>query len=154
MRACLTLVQDASRFHWQKPLEEPATWVARGCRDIFQAAGFRHLEIDRLGIKRRVATRPRAKRNFPEPLSEREVLILAVLSVWRLDPVFFSQGVQTAEDMQNWVVIAVDMWEAPLDISVKVSTVSAMRKVSEYTFMIPPSAPNYSIMTDITRLSL
>ena len=34
VRACLTLVQDAARFHWQKPLDEPASWVATRARDI------------------------------------------------------------------------------------------------------------------------
>jgi hypothetical protein len=34
VRACLTLAQDALRFHWQKPLDQPASWVARRCREI------------------------------------------------------------------------------------------------------------------------
>jgi hypothetical protein len=34
IRACLTLVQDAGLFHWQKPLDQPATWVATRSREI------------------------------------------------------------------------------------------------------------------------
>ena len=34
VRACLTLVQDAARFHWQKSLDQPASWVATRGRDI------------------------------------------------------------------------------------------------------------------------
>ena len=34
VRACLTLVQDVTRFHWQKPLDQLATWVAKRNREI------------------------------------------------------------------------------------------------------------------------
>ena len=34
VRACLTLVQDTARFPWQKPLDQPATWVATRSRQI------------------------------------------------------------------------------------------------------------------------
>lgn len=34
IRACLTLVQDAPRFHWQKSLDQPAAWVATRSREI------------------------------------------------------------------------------------------------------------------------
>ena len=34
IRACLTLVQDAPRFHWQKPLDQLTTWVAKRGREI------------------------------------------------------------------------------------------------------------------------
>ena len=34
IRACLTLAQDAARFHWQKPLDQPAIWVATRSRQI------------------------------------------------------------------------------------------------------------------------
>ncbi|KAF8806096.1 hypothetical protein BYT27DRAFT_7141632 [Phlegmacium glaucopus] len=154
VRACLTLAQDAPRFHWQKPLDQPATWVATRGRDILTGAGLRRLEIDPMGVTRRVAARPKAKRIFPEPLSEREVLILAILSLWRLAPLFFQQGIQTVNDIDNWVNIAVKIWEAPIDISVKISTASTMRKVSEQTFMTPPTAPNYMIMVNIVKSSL
>ena len=34
VRACLTLVQDAARFTWQKPLDQPASWVATRGHDL------------------------------------------------------------------------------------------------------------------------
>ena len=34
VRACLTLIQDASRFYWQRPLDQPATWFATRGREI------------------------------------------------------------------------------------------------------------------------
>ena len=34
VRACLTLVQDAARFPWQKPLDHPASWIGTRGRDL------------------------------------------------------------------------------------------------------------------------
>jgi len=112
------------------------------------------MEVDQGGVPKRVATRPRAKRIYPEPLSDREVLILGILSLWRESPLFFMKGINSVEDIDNWVSVAVKLWEAPIDISVKISTASCMRKVSEQTFMTPATDDNYSLMVDIVKLSL
>jgi hypothetical protein len=119
-----------------------------------QFAGLRHFEIDRQGVVRRVATRPRAKRYFPEPLSEGEVLILGLLSLWRMSPLFFQQAIHIVDDMQKWVEVAVTLWQSPIDISVKVSMACCMRKVTEATFLSSPSAPSYTLLIDIVKLSL
>lgn len=119
-----------------------------------QCAGLRRLEIDRQGVVRRVAARPRAKRFSPEPLSEREVLILGLLSLWRMSPLFFQHGIQLADDIQNYVDAAVTLWQSPIDISVKISMACCMRKVTEVTFMTPPSASNYTVLVDIVKMSL
>jgi neurofibromin 1 len=107
-----------------------------------------------MGVTRRVAPRPKAKRNPAEPLPERDVLILAILSLWRSSPAFFQQGIQTAEDIESWANVAVKLWESPADISVKVSTASCMRKISEQVFMTPPTNPDYMIMVNIVKLTL
>jgi hypothetical protein len=119
-----------------------------------QFAGLRRLEIDRQGVVRRVAARPKAKRFFPEALSEGEVLILGLLSLWRMSPLFLQQGIQTADDIREWVDVAVTLWQSPIDISVKVSMAACMRKVTEVTFMNPPFVSNSSIWIDIVKLSL
>ena len=119
-----------------------------------QYAGLRRLEIDRHGVIRRVAPRPRAKRYSPEPLSEGEVLILGLFSLWRMSPLFFQQGIELADDVQEWVDVAVNLWQAPIDISVKISMASCMRKVTEVTFMTPPTSPTSRIWVDIIKLSL
>lgn len=121
---------------------------------LLQGASVSRIEIDQMGATRRIANRPKAKRVFPEPLSEREVLILGILSLWRLCPRFFQQGIQTVEDIDNWITVAAKLWEAPADISVKISTASCLRKISEYTFMMPPAAPDYMTMVNIIKLSL
>lgn len=119
-----------------------------------QFAGLRRIEIDRQGVVRRVAARPRAKRFFPEPLSEGEILVLGLHSLWKMSLLFFQQGIQTEDDVRKWVDVAVSRWQSPIDISVKISMASCIRKASEITFMSPPSAPNYAISVEIIKLLL
>ncbi|CAA7259350.1 unnamed protein product [Cyclocybe aegerita] len=154
IRACLTIVQDKSRFLWQKTLDDLPASVAARCRDILKSAGVRRVDVDQHNNTKRVATRPKAKRIYPEPLSDREVLILGILSLWRAIPVFFMTGIISVEDVDNWNTVAVRLWEAPIDISVKISTASCMRRVSEQTFLTPATDPNYSLLIGIVKSSL
>ena len=125
------------------------------CSPLQACIGLRrHIEIDHLGVSRRLAVRPKARRIFPEPLSEKEVLILAIFSLWRLSMTFFQQGLETMNDIESFVKAAVNLWEAPIDISVKMSTASCMQVVAEQTFMIPPTAPNYTISVNVIKLFL
>ena len=117
-----------------------------------QSISLRRLEIDRLGVTRRVAARPRAKRTLPEPLSEKEVLVLGILSLWRSSPMFFQPGIQSLEDMENWAAIAVKLWEAPTDISLKIMMVSCMQTM--FTFLQPPIVPNHMMLVNIIKMTL
>ena len=80
--------------------------------------------------------------------------MLGILSLWRMSPLFFRQGIQSSDDIQKWVEVAVNLWQAPIDISVKISTASCLRKLTGITFMTPPSDPDYAIMVDIVKLAL
>ena len=71
-----------------------------------------------------------------------------------MSPLFFQQGIELADDVQEWVDVAVNLWQAPIDISVKISMASCMRKVTEVTFMTPPTSPTSRIWVDIIKLSL
>ena len=117
-----------------------------------QSVALRRHEIDRLGITRRAATRPRAKRTLPEPLSEKEVLVLGILSVWKSSPAFFHAGIQSLEEVENWIAIAVKLWEAPTDISVKIMMVSCMQTM--YTFLSLPIVPDHMVFVNIIKMAL
>ena len=51
-------------------------------------------------------------------------------------------------------MIAVKLWKAPIDISVKIWTAFCIRKVSDYTFMMPPTDDNNAMMVNIVKSSL
>ncbi|KAF8883153.1 hypothetical protein CPB84DRAFT_1817082 [Gymnopilus junonius] len=154
IRAFLTVIQDAPRFYWQRPPNQLEIEIASSCREILKTAGIRRQEIEYKGVMKRIATRPKAKKQFPEPLTEREMLILGILSLWRAYPVFFMKGISTLQEIGDWVMIAVKLWEAPIDISVKISTAYCMRKMSESTFLMAPSDSSHFMMVSIIKSSL
>jgi len=79
--------------------------------------------------------------------------MLGILSLWRSFPIFYQHGIQSMDDMEAWLGLAEKMWEAPVDISVKISAASSMRRVSEHAFMSHATGPNH-FMAQIVKLSL
>ncbi|PPQ78909.1 hypothetical protein CVT25_002369 [Psilocybe cyanescens] len=154
IRACLTLVQDAPRFPWQRPLTVLEDALAGRCRDILKGSGVRRQEVEHNGVMKRISTRPRAKHVFPEPLNDREVLILGILSLWRATPLFMMKGLSSTADADSWVNMAVKLWEAPIDISVKVSTASCMRRLSQQAFLTFSDDSNRALLMNIVKSSL
>ena len=96
---------------------------------------------------------PRAKRIFSEPLSDREVLILGILSLWRSRWTFLTYGLDSEEEIDAWVPIPVKVWEAPIDISVKISVTYCQRILTEATFGMIPQSPEQDPLSAIVRLS-
>ena len=64
---------------------------------------------------------------------------------------FIHYDIQTVDDIQKFIDVAVTLWQSPLDIAVKVSLACSMRRVTEVTFMTPHSAP---ILIDVVKVSL
>jgi neurofibromin 1 len=66
-------------------------------------------------------TRPKAIRAVNESLTDKELLMLGILSLWRIDEKFHMTGATTG-DLEEWVGVVVKIWETGVDCSVKVST--------------------------------
>jgi len=79
---------------------------------------------------------------------------MGILSMWRTDPDLFTVGLDGMDSHRNWIMSATKLWEAPFDISVKLSTASCMQKVSERTFMTPTTDPKYELLAEIVKMSL
>ncbi|TFK62722.1 hypothetical protein BDN72DRAFT_964371 [Pluteus cervinus] len=152
-RACLTLVQEAPRLTWQKPLERLEDMMAHRFREIFKTAGIRRPEVDQYGNSKRSATRPKAKRTVAQPLSDREVLLSGILSLWRASPMFYLRNMKE-DDIDEWVNTAVKLWEAPIDTSVKVSTASCFGMVAEMTYALAPTEPYYPLLIRLMKSCL
>jgi hypothetical protein len=105
-------------------------------------------------VQKRPAARPRAKRVLPEPLTDREVLVLGVLSLWRSSPIFFTHGVKTQAEVDNWIRITVGLWEAPIDVSVKISTSSMLGKITESAFMSTQTDDTARLVLQIVKSAL
>jgi hypothetical protein len=81
------------------------------------AAGRRH-ELDQYGNIKKAATRPKARRYSTDALSDRELLLLAVLSMWRSDADFYMTDL-TIVEAEEWLKLSLKIWDAPVDVSVK-----------------------------------
>ncbi len=96
---------------------------------------------------KRPASRPKAKRS-PElsPLPDREVLILAILSLWRMSPDFGFKYL-SEEEIDSWTTAVARLWNAQIDYSVKASLGISSRKLTEHVFTYLPTDPNVPKMT-------
>lgn len=102
---------------------------------------------------KRIATRPKAKRSISQPLSDREVLLLGILSLWRASPLFYLRNVQLT-DIDEWVATAVKLWEAPIDTSIKVSTASCFKMVADMTYVLGPTDPFFDLLVHLLKVCL
>lgn len=169
VRACLTLAQEvskirqvicmlfmndqASRFPWQRSLEPLREAMAKRCREVFKTLGHRRPELDQWGAMKRPDAYPKAKRAVSEALTDRELLMLGILSLWRVDPAFHTTSASSA-DLEEWVAVVVKIWEAPVDNSVKVSTTTCLCHLAMNTFRATPSAPHFPLMSKLIKSSL
>jgi len=80
--------------------------------------------------------------------------MLGILSLWREMPMFFAKGLQKTEEIEGWVLAAVKIWEAPVDISVKISTANCMQKITEVTFAMPASDTDHALMFNVVKSAL
>jgi hypothetical protein len=133
VRACLTLAEEARRIKWQKPLDKLEDAVRVRFRSIFKSVGLRHPEVDQNGTMKRSAGRPKAARIIPQPLSDREVLLLGILSLWRAHSTFHFKHM-TEQEVEEWIMTADRIWQTPIDNSVRVSGTTILRAATENLF--------------------
>ncbi|KAF9067659.1 hypothetical protein BDP27DRAFT_1225535 [Rhodocollybia butyracea] len=151
VRACLTLLQEESTFTWQRPMDEKL--FAPRLRHIFRTCVTRRLEVDQYGSAKKSATRPKIKRIQADPLNDRELLVLGILSVWRLRWPFFFAEIPKAE-AGTWTSLPLRIYDSSLDITVKISAASATLREYELAFERDLSDPQYDDYVDWIRSSL
>ncbi|KAL0949203.1 hypothetical protein HGRIS_009281 [Hohenbuehelia grisea] len=153
IRALLTLVLEARRMPWQKGLENLQTVLAPRCRGIFKAAALRRPETDQSGYHRRTAARPQAKSSALHPLTDKENLILATLSLWRACPAFYFEGAEESE-LGDWAVAAIKIWDSTFDVAVKISTACTLKFNAEMLFKMAPTDPYCDQLVTMMKRSL
>ncbi|THV03328.1 hypothetical protein K435DRAFT_835905 [Dendrothele bispora CBS 962.96] len=134
VRAALTLVQEAPRFVWQKPLTKLESLMAPRLRAMHLAICSRRPEVDTVGI-RRSASYPKVKHTHSQPLTDKELLVLAILSLWRAHTPFFLSEMKEEQE-EEWSNGAVKVWESPLNIAVKISAATASLHEAKMAFMM------------------
>ncbi|KAL0576959.1 Ras GTPase activating protein ira2 [Marasmius crinis-equi] len=121
------------------------TAAIRACLTLVQeAASTKRPETDAFGNMKRSAPLPRVKKSQRQNLTDREVLLLAILSLWRARPTFFLTSMED-RDNASWNIIfsTAKLWEANVDNSVKISTAATVLLKAEVGFMLSPQDPLY-----------
>lgn len=87
---------------------------------------------------------------MPDPLSDKDIMVLAILSLWRSSPTFFNQGIVEGE-LGSWIAVTTKIWDSPLDICVKISAASIMSDVTTLSFSKPPKEHVEHVTVDHLR---
>ncbi|KAF8638594.1 hypothetical protein AX17_002135 [Amanita inopinata Kibby_2008] len=153
VRACLTLLQEQARITWQRPLDHAQEATGRRLRELFTSGALRRPEVDEYGNKRPAATRPKGRRPVSQLLSDREVLLLGILSLWRTSPPFVFIGFSDS-DADEWLDITNKVWDANMDVSVKISAASCYRTVIAMSFQLPAGHPYLGLMAKLLKVTM
>jgi hypothetical protein len=141
---------QAKRLPWQKGLLNFALATSRRFRDIYKvsimsrlpsriaygspkAVGTHRNEQDQYGNSARAASRPKARRYASDMLSDRELLLLSILSMWRSDPIWFMMGLDKTE-LEEWLPASARVWDSSLDITVKISASTNLLTICDTIF--------------------
>ncbi|KAH9030143.1 hypothetical protein EDB85DRAFT_1456161 [Lactarius pseudohatsudake] len=143
IKASVTLSVEARAISWQPSIGPLFEALAGRFRTIFKYGGVRRNEVDENGKLRRAALRPKAKRYVAETVSDRELVLIAILGLWRASLGWNFTGLTQAE-MDSWMPMALAVWEQQTDTSVQYSIAVALGQVGAQLDQLRSSDPLYA----------
>jgi hypothetical protein len=114
---------------------------------------LRRNEQDQFGTVKRPSPRPKARRTSSETLSDREALLLGILSLWQVRISFFLQTLQ-GKEVEEWVSAAIRLWETTVDISIRIATATSFQLFAEMSFKVQPTEPFYDVIVSGMKRAL
>lgn len=111
------------------------------------------MEVDQYGSAKKSASRPKMQRIQPDHLTDRELLVLGILSIWRARWTFFFAALPDNET-KVWTGLPMRIFESSLDIAAKISAVSTSLGEYEAAFRLEPSDPKYELFVGWMKTSL
>ncbi|KAF8506037.1 hypothetical protein F5888DRAFT_1937943 [Russula emetica] len=143
IKASVTLSVEARVISWQPTIVPLFEHLAGRFRIIFKYGGVRRNEVDENGKLRRASLRPKAKRYVAETVSDRELVLIAILGLWRSNLGWSFTGLTQAE-MDSWMPMALAVWEQQADTSVQYSIAVALSQVGSQLDHLRPNDPLYA----------
>ncbi|KAH7931340.1 hypothetical protein BV22DRAFT_1124264 [Leucogyrophana mollusca] len=153
VKAATTLTTEASRLPWQPSMEKLQMAIAERLRTIYKVSSLRRSEIDEHGSVRRPASRPKAKRFTSETLADKELLLLAILTLWRSDPHFYITNTGDAE-RAKWPSDAARIWNSTSDTAVKMSEAHSFQHMTDIFFKMQPGDRYYDMIQSWMKATL
>lgn len=97
---------------------------------------------DAHGNIRKTRTRPKARKPNSETHEDRELLVFAIMTLWRADLPW--HALAAGEDTSaEWVPNAMIVWGSPSDALTKMSTARSYRTAMHRVFNVKPGAPHF-----------
>ncbi|KZT29450.1 hypothetical protein NEOLEDRAFT_1128208 [Neolentinus lepideus HHB14362 ss-1] len=137
VKAALALTLESRDIPWHRSLERLEALVAPRLRAIVKSAASRQNEVDAMGFVKRASQRPKSRRYTSETLSDRELLVLAICSLWRANYRYYFIALVLIPT-PDWLPVGIKVWESPMDSSVKQSTAWSIRYLCELIFSMQP----------------
>ena len=97
-------------------------------------------EVDEYGNRKQQDSYPKAQTTVATNLTGKEMLMLAIQALWRVDPQFYLYTYKALEP-ETRLEIAVKVWETNMDLSVKISAATTYRALTAAAFQVSPGPP-------------
>ena len=111
---------------------------------------MRKPEVDAYGNLKRLHTRPKARRINGELLTDREVVLLSVIAVWRTDPELFVAGIRD-EKGTDFLKAVVKLWDPAIDATVTLAGSNMYKVMCDYAYSLPPEHPDLHFLVSISK---
>ena len=123
--------------------------------ELNQCVVLGRFEVDEYGNRKQQDSYPKAQTTVVTNLTGREMLMLGIQALWRVDPQFYLHTFKALEP-ETRHEIAVKLWETNMDLSVKISAASTYRALTSAAFQTPsgPSLPYQDQLVDLFMSSL
>lgn len=89
---------------------------------------------------RRTAPRPKAKRFTSETLPDKDLLLIAVLTLWRASPDYYITQFDKAH-FDEWLATTARLWDAEVDTAVKIAAAMAIQQFTDIFFRMSRDDP-------------
>ncbi|KAH7916805.1 hypothetical protein BJ138DRAFT_1121610 [Hygrophoropsis aurantiaca] len=153
VKAATTMSLEAPRLPWQVGTASLHTAIAPRLRTIYKMSSLRRSEVDDRGNVRRPANRPRAKRFTSETLLDKDLLLLAILMLWRVDSHYYVMHTGDPE-RANWTSDVARIWNSPTDTAVKISEADTFQQMTDMFFKMQPGDHYYAMVADWMKATL
>lgn len=115
---------------------------------------MRRSEYECDGTVRRAALRPKAKRFTSETLADKDLMLIAILALWRAAPDYYITNVEKTSDPNRWREMSVRIRTSDTDTAVKISAASSFQHFTDIFFRMDPNDPYYEMCESWMKASL
>ncbi|KAI5118442.1 hypothetical protein M0805_000576 [Coniferiporia weirii] len=140
VKALIILSQQAAKWPFLSALR--TDHIRQRVQYIIQSGVSQHNELDTMGVMRRSATKPGLKRFSSEAISDKGLLVLAVLCLYRFEARFFPID-DDSERGVEWLYEIVHLVRRPGDTAIPLSALRTFMHEANWMLGQQPGDPFY-----------